>query len=490
MPRIRTRFAPSPTGYLHVGSLRTALYAYYVARQAGGDFLLRVEDTDQEREVPGAVAALIRTFQRVDLSFDEGPTLSADGVLSEKGNYGPYTQSKRLSLYTEYAKNLLASGHAYLCFCTKERLDEVRKIQEASKQPMKYDRACLTIPLDESTRRASAGEAHVVRLRVPQTGFTETTDAIRGQVRFPNQDQEDFVMMKSDGFPTYHLANVVDDHLMEISHVIRGEEWLSSLPKHYQLYEAFGWTKPVFAHLPLILNPDKTKLSKRQGDVAVEDFLAKGYLSEALENFISLIGYNPTGDRELYAREELIKLFDLSKVNSSGGVFNVEKLNWMNQQYIQKKTPAELADLAEPFLKKDGQTVDRVLLEKICAVERNRLTTLDEIPPAVILYQTITKFEPILLIWKKADAADAKKWLQAMHNLFVSLDARIFDDVKTLETEIANFINANGAGKGNVLWPLRVALSGRAASPSPFEMAWVLGKDESIKRLQHAIALL
>lgn len=484
--RVRTRFAPSPTGYLHVGGYRTALYGFYVARQNKGDFLLRIEDTDQEREVPGAAEALVRVFGRMGITFDEGPTLNAVGALEEKGAKGPYTQSKRLDLYKKYAAQLVEAGHAYRCFCTRERLEEVRKIQETSKQPMKYDRHCLKLSAEESAARAT-GEPHVIRVRMPDAGVTETQDVIRGTVRFPNQDQEDFIALKTDGFPTYHLASVVDDHLMEISHVIRAEEWLSSLPKHYRLYEAFGWDKPTFAHLPLILNPDKSKLSKRQGDVAVEDYLAKGYLPEALENFLSLIGYNPKGDQEIYTREEMISLFDLSKVNSAGGVFNLEKLDWMNQQYIQKKDPKDLADLCRPFLTKP---VDTALLEKICVVERNRLVKLADINASVESFTVLPEFDATLLVWKKADAEDAIRSLQIVAKLFDELPESAFDDIKKLETEVLGYIAANGLKNGNVLWPTRVALSGRAMSPGPFEIAFVLGKKETLKRLDAGLKKL
>jgi len=485
---VRTRFAPSPTGYLHVGGYRTALYAYYVARQAGGQFILRIEDTDRERLVPGATEALVRVFARMNVDFDEGPVLNEDGTLGQKGDHGPYVQSERTALYREHAEKLMATGHAYRCFCTRERLDEVRAIQQASKLPLKYDRACAALSAEESARRAEVGEPHVVRVRMPDDGATDVQDAVRGLVRFPNKDQEDFIALKTDGFPTYHLASVVDDHLMEISHVIRAEEWLSSAPKHLRLYEAFGWTAPVFAHLPLILNPDKSKLSKRQGDVSVEDYLAKGYLPEALENFLALIGYNPTGDREVYPREELVRLFDLSKVNAAGGVFNREKLDWMNQQYIQMKTPAELAALARPFLQ--GADVDEATFEKICAVERTRLVTLADIGPAVEGFLRPPAYEPAVLVWKKADAEDALRNLQAAGAWLDALPPETFDDAKAVETAVLGRIAAEGLKNGNVLWPLRVALSGKAASPGPFEYAWVLGKEETLRRVDAAVRLL
>lgn len=473
---VRTRIAPSPTGYVHVGNLRTALYAYYVARQNSGTFFVRIEDTDQERLVPGAVESLLRTLGRMGMDYDEGPTLNIDGALTETGAFGPYIQSKRLELYQKYAEQLVASGHAYRCFCSKEWLEKMRAEQSASKRPMGHIGPC--------SAGATKADTSVIRFRMPQEGSLETADVIRGAVRFPNTDQEDFVLLKTDGFPTYHLASVVDDHLMETTHVIRGEEWLSSLPKHYQLYEAFGWTKPVFAHLPLILNPDRSKLSKRQGDVAVEDYLAKGYLPAALENFISLIGYNPKGDQEIYTREEMIRLFDLSKVNSAGGVFNKEKLDWMNQQYIQKMPADELVKLLAPFLS-GGE--DQGFVAKVCAIERDRAHTLKELADAVAMIKTPPTYEPSLLVWKKADAADAKKSLEAVSGFFQTAS---FDDVKALETATVAFIAASGMKNGNVLWPTRVALSGRDSSPSPFQLAWMLGKEETLKRLKQGLSVL
>ncbi len=482
---VRTRFAPSPTGYLHVGGYRTALYAFYVARQNGGAFILRIEDTDRERLVPGAVEALVRTFARMNMTFDEGPIL-VDGALKEQGSHGPYVQSARVELYKKYAQQLVDDRRAYPCFCSKKEIQTRRETFE--KTGIHVTDLCRSLSV-ETGRVRMKNESHVLRFSWSlRRDFVECKDLVHGNLRFPNTDFDDFIILKSDGFPTYHLASVVDDHLMKITHVIRGDEWLSSLPKHVMLYEAFGWQPPAFAHLPLILNPDKTKLSKRQGDVAVEDYLAKGYLPEALENFVALIGYNPTGDREIYARDEMIRLFDLTKVNASGGVFNLEKLNWMNQQYLQKKTPAELAALGRAFV--DDGIVDDATLEKICAVERTRLTTLGELPQAVENFLAPPSYEAPLLVWKKADAADAKASLDALAAFLETQDGALFADAKTIETSVMSFIAARGLKNGNVLWPARVALSGRAQSPGPFEFIWVLGKDETLRRLRHAVDLL
>ena len=346
---IKTRFPPSPTGYLHIGSLRTALYNYLFAKKYGGIFLLRIEDTDRERYVEGAVESLIQTLDRVGLICDEGPVL-VNGVLSEKGDYGPYTQSNRLDTYQKYAHQLLEQGSAYRCFCSKERLEKLRSDQQLAKLPTKYDRACLRLDSTEVQHRLNNNEPFVIRLLIPE-GETTFKDEIRGMITIQNSEIDDQILLKTDGFPTYHLAVVVDDHLMGVTHIIRGEEWISSVPKHVLLYHVLNFPLPSFAHLPLILNPDKSKLSKRQGDVAVEDYLKKGYLPEALINFVALLGFNPSGDREIYTVKELIESFDLTRVNKSGAVFDITKLNWMNKQYIRSLEPKRLMDLAEPFFK-------------------------------------------------------------------------------------------------------------------------------------------
>ncbi len=482
---VRTRFAPSPTGFLHVGGLRTALYNYLLARQQFGTYILRIEDTDRERFVPGAVESLLRMFERVNLLPDEGPRL-ADGIVTQTGDVGPYVQSERLPIYAEYAKQLLGAGAAYACFCSSERLDGLRKQQEIAKLSTKYDRHCLNLPAEEVLRRLAVNEPHVLRLRVPE-GETSFRDEIRGTITINNAEVDDQVLMKSDGFPTYHMAVVVDDHLMKITHVIRGEEWISSTPKHVILYRLFGWDAPLFAHLPLLLNPDKSKLSKRQGDVAVEDYLAKGYLPEALVNFVALLGFNPKADQEIYAIDELIELFDLTKINKSGAVFDQAKLNWMNGQYIMRKTATELVALVRPFLDAAGKTVDAALLEKICTIEKTRMERLTDIVAIVDAYVSVPTFDPAILVWKKADAADSRANLVGIRDHLSTVDETVWSEIAMVESSIKAYIEAKGLSNGNVLWPTRVALSGRAASPSPFELAWALGKDETMRRLASAI---
>lgn len=482
---IRARIAPSPTGFFHIGNLRTALWDYFLVRQQGGQFIVRIEDTDQERLVEGSVEALLRVLKRVGLDHDEGPCLLDDGTVTEKGDCGPYVQSKRLHLYKPYAEQLLKQGDAYYCFCTRERLEQMREEQTASKQTTKYDRLCLKLSQEEIDAQLAAGTEHVVRLKVP-TGESSFDDPIRGHVVFPHADVDDQILVKSDGFPTYHLAVVVDDHLMNITHVLRGEEWLSSTPKQIILYKMFGWQMPVYAHVPLLLNPDKTKLSKRKGDVFLETYLDKGYLPEALKNFLATLGFNPTGDRELYTMDELIALFDLSKVHGAGAVVNHEKLDWMNEQYLRQTPTTTLIDLCRPYLQTARKSVEEALLHRILDVEKQRLTLLPQIVERVDQYLVAVEYDPQILVWKKADAADAKANLVLMQAYLQGVAGEQFN-LTELEPMTKAMIAEKGLQNGNVLWPLRVALSGSTQSASPFELAYVLGKDEVLRRIETAI---
>ncbi|HRH31986.1 MAG TPA: glutamate--tRNA ligase, partial [bacterium] len=483
---VRTRIAPSPTGYMHIGTLRTVMFDYFMARQSGGQFVVRIEDTDQARLVPGALESLLKTFQKLGIDYDEGPVLQADGSITEVGDYGPYVQSKRLDIYKPYADQLVKDGHAYVCFCTRERLEEMRAAQTAAKQTPKYDRLCLKLAAEEVARRLAAGESHVIRLKIPD-GEVSFDDAIRGVIKFNLADVDDQVIMKSDGFASYHLAVVVDDHLMKITHVLRGEEWISSTPKQIVLHAMLGWTMPVYAHVPLILNPDRTKLSKRKGDVSVEGYLNKGYLPEAIINFISTLGFNPTSDQEIFTREELVKLFDLSKVNKGGAVMNTEKLDWMNHQYLSKLSPEALIEAAKPFVTADiaNERVRRAIL-----VERERTNRLDEFEPKLAPYLASTPYEASILVWKKTDAADALKQLQGVRTVIAGFSAETFAQIALLEAAVKEYIVGAGLSNGNVLWPLRVALSGAEKSASPFECLWVLGQAESLARIDTAITRL
>ncbi len=471
---------------MHIGTLRTALWDYFLARQNGGQFVIRVEDTDQKRHVAGALESLLGTFQKLGLDYDEGPVLKSDHTVDEMGDYGPYIQSKRLELYRPYAQQLLEAGQAYYCFCSKERLEEMRAAQIAVKQTPKYDRLCLGLSPEVIKERLTAGESHVVRLKIPE-GQSTFEDAIRGKISFNNADVDDQVLIKADGFPTYHLAVVVDDHLMNISHVLRGEEWLSSTPKQIILHAMFGWEMPVYAHVPLLLNPDKTKLSKRQGDVSVEDYLAKGYLPQALLNFIATLGYNPKADQEIYTREELSQLFNLSRVNKSGAVLNVEKLNWMNHQYLAKLSPDELLAAAKPFL---GDAAQHPRTPKALIVERSRLNVLSEFKAALQSYLETPEFDGKILVWKKTTAENALDELRNVRKFLEQLPEEKFVTVALLEEEVKRYIKDNGRETGNVLWPLRVALSGLAKSASPFEYLWVLGKETSLQRIDRGIERL
>lgn len=481
---VKTRFSPSPTGYLHIGSLRTALYNYLFARKHHGVFLLRIEDTDQERVVEGALESLIRTLDRMGLSYEEGPILE-NGKLGEKGENGPYIQSQRLALYQQHARELVERGQAYYCFCSKERLQELRMRQQQVKLPTKYDRRCLTIDPVRAKERVDEGESHVIRLRIPE-GETTFIDEIRGSITIHNTEIDDQILLKTDGFPTYHLAVVVDDHLMGVTHIIRGEEWISSVPKHVILYTAFGFPLPIFAHLPLILNPDRSKLSKRQGDVAVEDYLMQGYLPEALLNFVALLGCNPTGEREIYTVSELTDAFDLSRINKSGAVFDRKKLDWMNGHYIRAIDLETLLRLADPFFG-EASNLSQELKKRLLNVERDRLTTLRELEHRARMYTKPEAYDAALLIWKKSNQKDTVMYLKDLLKLLHDTDPHVFHDRALIETRIKKYITDSGYTNGDVLWPLRVALSGQQESASPFELLWVLGKTESLYRVEHAI---
>ncbi|MBT5807728.1 glutamate--tRNA ligase [Candidatus Uhrbacteria bacterium] len=486
---IKTRFPPSPTGYLHIGSLRTALYNYLLAKKLGGTFLLRVEDTDQSRLVEGAVENLLTTLKVAGINHDEGPVLNEDGSITSVGDNGPYVQSERLDIYKEHAQKLLDGGHAYYCFCSKERLDEVRKQQQIAKMQTKYDRKCVGLDQAEALKRIEAGESYVVRLQIPD-GETTFADEVRGSITISNSEIDDQVLVKADGFPTYHLAVVVDDHLMGVTHVVRGEEWISSVPKHVVLYNAFNFTLPVFAHLPLILNPDKSKLSKRQGDVAVEDFLKKGYLPEALNNFVALLGFNPSGDQEVYSMQELIDAFDLKKINKSGAIFDPVKLGWMNGVYIKAMDHDELVKKTQNIFDEAGESVDSELLSKMLVVEKERLTVLNEMLERTQMYTTTPEYDDEILVWKKSDKADALKQLTDVLVVIESIDDATFSKKELIEEVVKEYISSNELSNGNVLWPMRVALSGQKNSPGPFDMAWVLGKEEAVARLTTAVEKL
>lgn len=485
---IKTRFAPSPTGYLHVGGLRTALYAYLFAKKQDGHFVLRIEDTDQKRLVEGAKENLLETLKYFGLEWDEGP----------------FQQSERLDIYKEHAKKLLESGHAYYCFCTSERLQEMREEQQKNKQAPKYDRHCTHLSKEEVQNKLNAGKNHVIRQLIPNEEVT-FTDLIRGEVSFHGKDVDDQVLMKSDGFPTYHLAVVVDDHLMGITHVIRGEEWVPSTPKHIWLYQAFGWEAPVHAHLPLLLNADKTKLSKRQGDVAAEDYINKGYLKEALLNFIAFLGWNPGTEEEIFSLAELVQRFSLDRVQKAGAVFSVEKLDWFNGQYIREKSAHELSLLLLPLLKKENwfkSTPYNELNEEALATDtteaansflkfvdmvQTRMKTLND-GPEMLRPFLLEELDYNLALFEhhkmKIDRAMA---VMAIENAIPVLEKQENYTEEALKEIIVELIAKLGVKNGHMLWPLRVALTNEEYSPGAFELMAILGKEQSLKRLRNAL---
>ncbi len=485
----RTRIAPSPTGFMHIGTLRTVLYNYFLARQSGGQFIVRIEDTDQEREVAGAREALLRTLNRLGLDYDEGLTLNDDGTLGEKGSYGPYVQSQRLHIYRQYAQQLLDAGHAYYCFCSADRLTKMREEQAALKLPPKYDRACLKISSEEARARVASGESYVVRMHVPE-GSCSFDDAIRGRIDFQNSEVDDQVLMKSDGFPTYHLAVVVDDHLMKITHVLRGEEWISSTPKQILLHQMLGMQMPVYAHLPLLLNPDKTKLSKRKGDVAAESFLEKGYLPEALMNFLATLGWNPTDDREIYSREELTQLFELGNVNRAGAVVNIEKLDWVNAQYIRAMSHEDYVSHALAEIKETKLPDDMAFVERVVWLLRERIQRFPELRELVIAFFDPVDADPVIIPWKTQSTEEVRERLEGVREWLEFVNDEVLETPAAIEVALKALITSKGWKNGDTLWPTRVALSGAKESPSPFELIYAFGKKRSMERLAKAIKSL
>ena len=445
---------------------------------------MRIEDTDRERFVADGTQNIINSLQWAGIVPDEGVVNFKLDKLVQKGDKGPYIQSERLDIYKKFADELVEAGNAYHCFCTPERLQELRDTQQKNKQPTGYDQHCLkTMPIDEAKKRARDGEKNVIRLKMPKTGETVFNDLIRGPVTFQNKLVDDQVLLKSDGYPTYHLAVVVDDHLMEITHVIRGEEWISSTPKHLQLYKYFGWKPPEFAHLPLLLNADKSKLSKRQGDVAVHEYMQKGYLKEALINFVAFLGWNPGTEQELFTLDELVKEFSLEKVNKTGAVFNIDKLNWFNKEYIKKLSDAELAGRSINYFR---GALSLEQLKKIVPLERERVTTLSELPAALAFAVRLPEYEKEFLIWKKGSIEEVRKILPELHKFLSGIAEKKWNK-SDLEKLVGEWVIKNSYSNGSVLWPMRVALSGQQNSPGPFEIAEVLGKDESMARITTAL---
>jgi glutamyl-tRNA synthetase len=475
---IRVRFAPSPTGYLHVGGLRTALYNYLFAKRQGGKFILRIEDTDQSRKVEGAVDNLIEALRWAGIEYDEGPR--------KDGPFGPYIQSERLDIYRRHATQLEANDKAYYCFCTAERLEEMRKKFATENVSQSYDRHCRNLPKEDSQRRVEAGERHVVRMKVPLDGELSLVDMVRGKVSFVLNLLDDQVILKSDGFPTYHLAVVVDDHLMQISHVIRGEEWLSSAPKHVLLYQFFGWDLPQFAHLPLLLNPDKSKLSKRQGDVAVEDYRAKGYLKEAIVNFVALLGWNPGDDGEIFSLGQLVKEFSLERVGKTGAVFNLEKLNWFNEQHLRAKSDSELVSMLRNELASSSFAAkhfsDRYLTGVIAAMRERASFVRDFVEKSPYFFEAPTNYDEAIA--KNRWNAETPNHLRTLNEEFALLEQLHREAYETALHRVAEKLGLKNA---ELIHPLRLAVSGMGVGPGLYDMLAVLGKEEVMRRIERAI---
>lgn len=483
---VRVRFAPSPTGFVHIGSLRTALYNYLFAKKMGGEYILRVEDTDQSRLVEGAIENMLNAMKWAGVNHSEGVILDDSGKVVQKGEYGPYIQSQRLDIYQEYIKQLLDSGKAYYCFCTKERLDEVRDAQRAAGETAKYDGHCKNLSKEEVEANIKAGIPYVIRLRLPENHTIKFTDLVRGDMEFNTNDLDDQVLMKTDGFPTYHFAVVVDDYLMKITHVIRGEEWVSSTPKHVYLYEAFGWEAPVFVHLPNILNKEKKKLSKRQGDVAVEDFKKKGYLPEGLVNYVALVGWSPEDNQELFTMEELEKAFSVERVSKSGGVFDTEKLNWVNQHYIKDGDDAYLTDLAIPFLIEDGFITEEEATNKYDFL-KSMISVLKE---KLQYVKEVTEHASIFFGDKiEVETEEGREFLRLEH-IPTLIDA-LREKIEKTEVLNAEFVQAmlkeiqkeyKIKGK-NLFMGSRIILTGQMHGPDLPKVMEVLGKETKMQIL-------
>ncbi len=487
MSDVRVRFAPSPTGYLHIGGLRTALYDYLFAKGKGGKYILRIEDTDRTRLVEGSIKNLIESLLWSGIEHDEGVFIE-DGKIVQRGEYGPYIQSERLDIYKEYIDKLIEKGHAYYCFCDKQRLDEVRKKQKAQGVTPKYDGHCRSLSLKEAKERIEAGEKYTIRLKLPENKDITFHDVIRGDITINTNDIDDQVLMKSDGFPTYHFAVVIDDYLMKITHIIRGEEWLTSTPKHVFLYKAFGWEQPEYIHLPTVLNKNKKKLSKRQGDVAVGDYRNKGYLPEALVNYLALVGWSPEGNKEMFTMEELIEEFSLERVSKTGGVFDIDKLNWINGHYIRECSLDRLTKLSIPYLIKAGLITEKDVqnryewITKMVSAVQERLSYIGEIADKVEVF-----FKDEIII-------DDEEALEMLKGEQVPLLLNTFKQ-KLLEINEINEEFAKGIFKKiqketkikgkNLYMPTRVMLTGQLHGPDMVNILMVLGKEKVIKRIEY-----
>jgi nondiscriminating glutamyl-tRNA synthetase len=479
--RIRTRFAPSPTGRMHVGNLRTALYEYLIAKHEGGDFILRIEDTDQERFVEGALDIIYNTMEMTGLNHDEGP--------DKDGGYGPYVQSERQKegIYLKYAKQLIEKGEAYYCFCDKERLDSLKQ-EVAGKEITIYDKHCLSLSKAEVEEKLAAGIPYVIRQNNPTEGQTIFIDEIYGEISVDNSELDDMVLIKSDGYPTYNFANVVDDHLMEITHVVRGNEYLSSSPKYNRLYEAFGWDIPVYVHLPLITNEEHKKLSKRSGHSSYEDLIAQGFVKEAVVNLVALLGWSPQDNREIFSLDELIKEFDYHHISKSPAVFDMVKLKWMNGEYIKAMDDARFYEMAMPYLK---EVIKKDLdAKKILDLVKTRIEVFTEIKDHIDFFEELPDYDIQMYTHKKMKT-NSENSLEILKDVLPILKEHNDYSLESLHNLIMDYIAKKELKNGLVLWPIRTAVSGKQSTPGgAFEIMEIIGKEETIRRIETGIEKL
>ena len=481
MSTVKTRFAPSPTGRMHVGNLRTALYAYLIAKHEGGKFMLRIEDTDQERFMEGALEIIYRTLAKTGLVHDEGP--------DKDGGVGPYVQSERQAqgLYLKYAKKLIEQGDAYYCFCDKERLESL-KTEVAGKEITVYDKHCLHLSKEEIEANLAAGKSYVIRINMPTEGTTTFHDELYGDITVENNELDDMILIKSDGYPTYNFANVIDDHLMGITHVVRGNEYLSSAPKYNRLYEAFGWEIPKYIHCPLITNEDHQKLSKRCGHSSYEDLLDQGFLTEAIVNFVALLGWSPSSDNEIFSLEELVKEFDYHRISKSPAVFDMVKLRWMNGEYMKKMDDDKFYGMALPYLK---EVITRDLdFHKIAAMVKTRIEVFPDIKDHVDFFEKVPEYETSMYVHKKMKTNEETS-RQVLKEVQPLLEAQEDFSNDALFAMLSAYAKEHGYKVGYVMWPIRTALSGKQMTPAgATEILEVLGKEESLVRIQAAIEKL
>lgn len=481
MSKVRTRFAPSPTGRMHVGNLRTALYAYLIAKHDGGDFMLRIEDTDQERFMEGALDIIYRTLAKTGLVHDEGP--------DKDGGVGPYVQSERQAqgIYLKYAKMLIEKGEAYYCFCDKERLESLRQ-EVAGKEIIVYDKHCLNLPKEEIESKLAAGTPYVIRQNMPKEGTTKFEDEIYGTIEVPNSELDDMILIKSDGYPTYNFANVVDDHLMGITHVVRGNEYLSSAPKYNRLYQAFGWEVPVYVHCPLITNEEHKKLSKRSGHSSYEDLLEQGFLSEAIVNYVALLGWCPQDNREIFSLPELVEAFDYRHMSKSPAVFDVNKLKWMNGEYMKAMDFDVFYEKALPFIK---QALTKDLdLKKIAEMVKSRIEVFPEIPDLIDFFESVPEYDSAMYTHKKMKTNEETS-LAVLKDLLPLLENQDDYSNDALYALLSTYVSEKGCKNGYVMWPVRTAVSGKQMTPAgATEIMEIIGKEESIARIKAAIEKL